>query len=104
MPGFNGTGPRGLGPMTGGRRGFCTGFMPYMFNRYPPPLQSPPIPPPAYPQTQQYIPIAPPPPTVGMAPRPYGLSRDEEIRVVEDQMKMLEQQLGELKRRLETLR
>ncbi|ODS38928.1 hypothetical protein BEH94_06335 [Candidatus Altiarchaeales archaeon WOR_SM1_SCG] len=23
MPGFNGTGPRGLGPMTGGGRGFC---------------------------------------------------------------------------------
>lgn len=24
MPGFDGTGPRGMGPMTGGRRGFCT--------------------------------------------------------------------------------
>jgi len=23
MPGFDGTGPRGLGPMTGGGRGFC---------------------------------------------------------------------------------
>ncbi len=23
MPGFDGTGPRGLGPMTGGARGFC---------------------------------------------------------------------------------
>ena len=23
MPGFDGTGPRGMGPMTGGRRGFC---------------------------------------------------------------------------------
>ena len=23
MPGFNGTGPRGMGPMTGGSRGFC---------------------------------------------------------------------------------
>ena len=23
MPGFNGTGPRGLGPRTGGGRGFC---------------------------------------------------------------------------------
>ena len=23
MPGFNGTGPRGQGPMTGGGRGFC---------------------------------------------------------------------------------
>jgi len=24
MPGFDGTGPRGIGPMTGGGRGFCT--------------------------------------------------------------------------------
>jgi len=23
MPGFDGTGPRGLGPMTGGARGYC---------------------------------------------------------------------------------
>ncbi len=23
MPGFNGTGPQGMGPMTGGGRGFC---------------------------------------------------------------------------------
>jgi len=23
MPGFDGTGPRGMGPMTGGARGFC---------------------------------------------------------------------------------
>lgn len=25
MPGFNGTGPMGEGPMTGGGRGYCTG-------------------------------------------------------------------------------
>ena len=24
MPGFDGTGPRGAGPMTGGARGYCT--------------------------------------------------------------------------------
>ena len=23
MPGFDGTGPRGMGPMTGGSRGYC---------------------------------------------------------------------------------
>ncbi len=26
MPGFDGTGPRGMGPMTGGGRGFCSPF------------------------------------------------------------------------------
>ena len=31
MPGFDGTGPRGQGPMTGGARGFCA--MPYGANR-----------------------------------------------------------------------
>jgi len=28
MPGFDGTGPRGMGPMTGGGRGFCAMPMP----------------------------------------------------------------------------
>jgi hypothetical protein len=33
MPGFDGTGPRGMGPMTGGGRGFCA--MPYRgYSRY----------------------------------------------------------------------
>ncbi len=26
MPGFNGTGPMGMGPMTGGGRGFCNPY------------------------------------------------------------------------------
>ena len=46
MPGFDGTGPRGMGPMTGGGRGFCSpwgigaqnrayGFTPGMGYGYP---------------------------------------------------------------------
>ncbi len=27
MPGFDGTGPAGAGPATGGRKGFCTGVL-----------------------------------------------------------------------------
>ncbi|MCL6610701.1 MAG: DUF5320 domain-containing protein [Peptococcaceae bacterium] len=27
MPGFNGTGPKGLGPMTGYGRGYCIGYV-----------------------------------------------------------------------------
>ena len=40
MPGFDGTGPRGQGPMTGGARGFCAesigvrGFFPYRAGFY----------------------------------------------------------------------
>ena len=37
MPGFDGTGPSGMGPMTGGGRGFCTvpaaGIRPRPFGR-----------------------------------------------------------------------
>jgi hypothetical protein len=37
MPGFDGTGPRGIGPMTGGVRGFCSpwgsGLRQYAFPR-----------------------------------------------------------------------
>lgn len=28
MPGFDGTGPAGMGPMTGGGRGWCTSYRP----------------------------------------------------------------------------
>ena len=28
MPGFDGTGPRGMGPMTGGGRGYCAVLLP----------------------------------------------------------------------------
>lgn len=37
MPGFDGTGPLGMGPMTGGGRGFCAapaGSYPYGGRRY----------------------------------------------------------------------
>lgn len=45
MPGFNGTGPGGMGPMTGGARGWCNpysplhpggGFAAYSPSAYPP--------------------------------------------------------------------
>jgi len=53
MPGFDGTGPRGMGPMTGGGRGFCAiplwpkyaemGFhMPYATPRGTPYYRTPP--------------------------------------------------------------
>jgi hypothetical protein len=45
MPGFDGTGPAGMGPMTGGARGWCnpysrayTGYGPYRVP-YVPPVQ-----------------------------------------------------------------
>jgi hypothetical protein len=41
MPGFDGTGPRGMGPMTGGGRGWCNPYGPVYMGGYPayaPPL------------------------------------------------------------------
>jgi len=37
MPGFDGTGPAGMGPMTGGARGWCGSNYPYHtgYGRYP---------------------------------------------------------------------
>ena len=34
MPGFDGTGPRGMGPMTGGGRGFCAVPLPGAWPTY----------------------------------------------------------------------
>ncbi len=31
MPGLDGTGPQGMGPMTGGGRGYCTGGAPWPY-------------------------------------------------------------------------
>jgi len=35
MPGFDGTGPMGLGPMTGGGRGYCAVPVTGAYNSYP---------------------------------------------------------------------
>lgn len=34
MPGFDGTGPAGRGPMTGGGRGPCSPYVPYRYPAY----------------------------------------------------------------------
>jgi len=34
MPGFDGTGPRGMGPMTGGGRGYCAVPLPAVWPTY----------------------------------------------------------------------
>ena len=38
MPGFDGTGPMGLGPMTGGGRGFCNPYNPLRTAGFAPPV------------------------------------------------------------------
>jgi hypothetical protein len=64
MPGFDGTGPMGMGPMTGGGRGFCNPYGPLRGGGFMPPAYWP-------------RPTAPPfgaayPPLAGYAAPMYG--------------------------------
>jgi len=34
MPGLDGTGPAGMGPLTGGARGWCNPYTPYRYPAY----------------------------------------------------------------------
>jgi len=125
MPRFDGTGPRGLGPMTGGGRGFCTGYFPNPYYGYGfIPRYTPPYPRYIYPYTtypwsgfyQTTPPTMIPPPTPSAAQHsgnppaltqtPLGApfvptySKEQERQMLEQQVKMLESQLETLKRRL----
>lgn len=127
MPGFNGTGPRGLGPMTGGRRGFCTGYSPtpypyYAPRPYPnygfPSSYSLPYPRYGYPNMTypwtgvfQTVPptMASPttPPTVQpYVQTPFGAtfaptySKEQERQILEQQVQMLKLQIEALRKRL----
>jgi hypothetical protein len=114
MPGFDGTGPRGMGPMTGGGRGFCNplwtgpwggvnpwpgyrgyspsrgyGHGPYPWGpgRYWPSAWSQPSAAPWY---------TPPGPT-------YGASPGVELDFLTNQASMLQQQMDQIQKRIEEI-
>ncbi|RLC94324.1 MAG: hypothetical protein DRI40_07510 [Chloroflexi bacterium] len=106
MPGFDGTGPRGMGPMTGGGRGFCSpwgigaAFRAGMARPWP----------------AQYLPYAGPGPVPypGYAPgwqwsnpamNPYApqMTRQEELELLRSQAQTLGQQLQQIQQRLQEL-
>jgi len=66
MPGFNGIGPRGMGPMTGRGMGYCAqpGAYPYGYPQQP-------VPPSGYP----YPPAGETPPAMSSYPFVYGRPR-----------------------------
>jgi len=90
MPGFDGTGPLGMGPMTGGGRGVCA------------------IPQPAYPGRAAYPPYGIPyygaglaaPGTVPFAPQ---LSKEQELGFLKDQTEMMKRQLEQIEVRIKEL-
>ena len=94
MPGFDGTGPMGLGPMTGGGRGFCSpwgiranrrvyGVSRWMRYGYP-----------------YYGPGPFAPTTAPFAP---SLSREQELGFLKQQAQGMRQQLEEIQTRISGL-
>ena len=94
MPGFDGTGPQGMGPMTGGGRGFCnswgigTAYRPYGRFRgvgygYP------------------YYGVAPTIP--GSVPFPPQMTREQEIELLKNQAQAMKDQLEQIESRIQQL-
>lgn len=108
MPGFDRTGPRGMGPMTGGGRGFCSPWgigagrrgwgSPY-FHRggYPPYGYRG-----ATPYDAGY---APEDARSGPRAAPYGpeMTREEELDLLKNQAEMIREQLGQIEARMNEL-
>jgi hypothetical protein len=106
MPGFDGTGPRGMGPMTGGGRGFCSPWgvgaasRAGMGQRFP--AQYPAYASPAPMAYQGYVPRAPwfnP----GMNPYAPQMTKQDELEFLQSQAQMLGQQLEQIQQRLQEL-
>ena len=94
MPGFDGTGPMGMGPMTGGGRGFCSpwgirgavhtyGHPRWMGYGYP------------YYGAGAYTP--------GIAPFTPSVSREQEFAFLKQQAQAMRAQLGEIEARISEL-
>ena len=94
MPGFDGTGPRGMGPMTGGGRGYCS---PWGIGR-------------AYGRSGG-MPYGPP---YGAAPygapysggaMPYGpqMNREQELDLLRQQAETVKEQLAQIEKRVREL-
>jgi hypothetical protein len=90
MPGFDGTGPRGMGPMTGGGRGFCAV-----------PLRSGW---PAYTRTRFYRPYTPPyQAAYGFGHFAPGMTREQELEYLKSESQALREGLEELEERIAQL-
>ena len=113
MPGFDGTGPRGMGPMTGGRRGFCSpwGIGAAIRGRMVPPYPQAP-----YPLYGGYAPYGSPRGTPyygGYAPgtspdywaTPYApqMTREQELDFLRNEAQAVKEQLEGIEARMRNL-
>ena len=89
MPGFDGTGPRGMGPMTGGGRGFCS---PWGMGRWYGSTQVPP-----YAMVGQW------PGVTGAMSYPPQMSREQELDFLQKQAQAMKEQLQQIEARVQQL-
>jgi hypothetical protein len=90
MPGFDGTGPRGMGPMTGGGRGFCaiplnSGWPAYAGTPFRRPYASP------YQGAYGFGPFAP------------GMTREQELELLKSETQALREELKGVETRIKQL-
>ena len=89
MPGFDGTGPRGMGPMTGGGRGFCS---PWGLGRRYGFMQGAP-----YPMAGPWTGVT------GTTPYAPQMSREQELDFLQKQAQAMKEQLQQIEARIQQL-
>ena len=99
MPGFDGTGPRGMGPMTGGGRGFCALPLPPAQPTYGGGGAYPPY---GVPWGMPYYGAVPNAPSAG--PFVPQMSREQELGFLKNQARAMRGHLGQIETRLQKLR
>jgi len=98
MPGFDGTGPRGLGPMTGGGRGFCAIPLPGSWPTY---LGRGVYPPYGASWGMPYYGAGPAIP--GAVPFAPQITREEELDSLKNQAQAMRGQLEQIEARIQQL-
>ncbi|MCK4600700.1 DUF5320 domain-containing protein [Candidatus Bipolaricaulota bacterium] len=106
MPGFDGTGPRGMGPMTGGRRGFCSPWgLGTMYGRgggMPYPMATPYRMP--YPYPYGGMPYSGAPAYApGAAPYAPQMSEEQELQFLKEEAQRVKDQLAQISGRIKEL-
>ncbi len=102
MPGFDGTGPMGAGPLTGGGRGYCG---PYgsTYGFYGPGFRAGFGPGWGYGRGFGWSGYAPPYAYPYGAPYPYAVRPEDELNMLKNQADMIRADLDAIKKRIESL-
>ena len=98
MPGFDGTGPRGMGPMTGGGRGFCAVPLPAAWPTY---SGRVPYPPYGVPWGMPYYGAGPAAP--GAVPFAPQMTREQELDFLKNQAQAMKGHLEQIEARIQEL-